>query len=60
MELQEERRLRETLEHQLTEQQKMLENHDNIGLSAEQFTDSIQVCLVKQHCKFLLAQPVVS
>lgn len=47
MELEEERRLRETLEHQLTEQQKMLENHDNIGLSAEQFTDSIQLDSLK-------------
>jgi centromeric protein E len=55
MELEEERRLRETLEHRLAEQQQMLENHDDTGLSAKQFTDSIQVCLAKQqHGKFLL------
>lgn len=56
MELEDERRLRETLEHRLAEQQRILENHNGIGISAKQFTDSIQVCLVKQQpgkfCQF--------
>ena len=61
MELEEERRLRETLEHRLAEQQKKLENHNDGGISAEHFTDSIQVCLAKQrHCKILSVQCVVS
>uniref|UniRef100_A0ACD5WUJ5 Uncharacterized protein n=1 Tax=Avena sativa TaxID=4498 RepID=A0ACD5WUJ5_AVESA len=47
MELEEERRLRETLEHRLAEQQKMLENHNNTGISAEQFTDPIQLDALK-------------
>ncbi|CAM0873785.1 unnamed protein product [Alopecurus aequalis] len=47
MELEEERRLRETLEHRLAEQQKMLENHNDTGISAEQFTESMQLDALK-------------
>uniref|UniRef100_A0A0E0BK74 Kinesin-like protein n=1 Tax=Oryza glumipatula TaxID=40148 RepID=A0A0E0BK74_9ORYZ len=42
MELDEERRLRETLEHRLAEQQKMLDGISNTSISPDQFTDSIQ------------------
>jgi centromeric protein E len=43
MELEEERKLRMTLEHHLTEQQKQLQGLDNTGILADQFTDSTQV-----------------
>ncbi|KAL6842943.1 hypothetical protein ACP4OV_027256 [Aristida adscensionis] len=42
MELEEERKLRETLEYRLAEKQK-LENPDNTSISADQFTDSTQL-----------------
>ena len=47
MELEEERKLRMTLEHHLTEQQKKLEGLDNTSISADQFTDSTQVYLME-------------
>ena len=60
MELEEERRLRETLEHRLAKQ-KMSQNHNNTDISVEQFADSSQVCLVRQqHVKLLLVQCVVN
>jgi centromeric protein E len=43
MELEEERKLRETLEHRVAEQQKKLEDLNNTSISAEHFTDSTQV-----------------
>ncbi|KAG2558117.1 kinesin-like protein KIN-7L [Panicum virgatum] len=46
MELEEERKLRMTLEHHLTEQQK-LEGLDNTSISADQFTDSTQLDALK-------------
>lgn len=48
MELDEERRLRETLEHRLAEQQKMLDGISNTSIPPDQFTDSIQVCLLEK------------
>ncbi|OEL15548.1 Kinesin-like protein KIN-7L [Dichanthelium oligosanthes] len=47
MELEEERKLRMTLEHHLTEQQKKLEGLNNTSISADQFTDSIQLDALK-------------
>nr|TKW01106.1 hypothetical protein SEVIR_8G156400v2 [Setaria viridis] len=46
-ELEEERKLRMTLEHHLTEQQKQLEGLDNTSILADQFTDSIQLDALK-------------
>jgi hypothetical protein len=48
MELEEERKLRMTLEHHLTEQQKRIEGLDNTSISADQFTDSTQVYLMEK------------
>ncbi|RLM70294.1 kinesin-related protein 11-like [Panicum miliaceum] len=47
MELEEERKLRMTLEHHLTEQQKLLEGLDNTSISADLFTDSTQLDALK-------------
>ncbi|KAF0895747.1 hypothetical protein E2562_014356 [Oryza meyeriana var. granulata] len=47
MELEEERRLRETLEHRLAEQQKMLDGINNASISPDQFTDSVQLDALK-------------
>lgn len=44
MELEEEKKLRVTLEQHLTEQQKKLE-----ATSSDHFTDSVQVYLIKKH-----------
>ncbi|XP_044971684.1 kinesin-like protein KIN-7L [Hordeum vulgare subsp. vulgare] len=46
MELEEERRLRLTLEHRLAEQ-KMSQNHNNADISVEQFADSSQLDTLK-------------
>ncbi|XP_037413752.1 kinesin-like protein KIN-7L [Triticum dicoccoides] len=46
MELEEERRLRETLEHRLAEQ-KMSQNHNDTDISVEQFADSSQLDVLK-------------
>lgn len=43
MELEEERKLRETLEHRVAEQHKKLEDLNNTSISAEHFTDSTQL-----------------
>ncbi|KAL5204130.1 hypothetical protein ABZP36_009001 [Zizania latifolia] len=47
MELEEEKRLRETLEHRLAEQQKMLDDLNRTGISPDQFNDSIQLDALK-------------
>ncbi|KAJ1275789.1 hypothetical protein BS78_05G163200 [Paspalum vaginatum] len=47
MELEEERKLRMTLEHHLTEQQKKLDGLDNAGTSTDQFTDLIELDALK-------------
>lgn len=48
MELEEERKLRMTLEHHLIEQQKKLEGLDITGISGDQFTDSTQVYFMEK------------
>ncbi|GJN25412.1 hypothetical protein PR202_gb13235 [Eleusine coracana subsp. coracana] len=47
MELEEERKLRETLEHRVAEQQKKLEDLNNTSISAEHFQDSTQLDALK-------------
>ncbi|KAF8650821.1 hypothetical protein HU200_063728 [Digitaria exilis] len=47
MELEEERKLRMSLEHHLIEQQKKLDGLDNTGMSGDQFTDSTQLDSLK-------------
>uniref|UniRef100_A0A0A9ER83 Kinesin-like protein n=1 Tax=Arundo donax TaxID=35708 RepID=A0A0A9ER83_ARUDO len=47
MELEEERKLRETLQHCLAEKQKMLEDLNNTSISPDQFTDSTQLDTLK-------------
>nr|CAB3491723.1 unnamed protein product [Digitaria exilis] len=47
MELDEERKLRMSLEHHLIEQQKKLDGLDNTGMSGDQFTDSTQLDSLK-------------
>lgn len=48
MELEEERKLRMSLEHHLIEQQKKLDGLDNTGMSGDQFTDSTQVYFMEK------------
>ncbi|GJN04662.1 hypothetical protein PR202_ga22227 [Eleusine coracana subsp. coracana] len=47
MELEEERKLRETLKHRVAEQQKKLEDLNNISISTEHFQDSTQLDALK-------------
>jgi uncharacterized coiled-coil protein SlyX len=44
-----ERKLRETLEHRVAEQQKKLEDLNNTSISAEHFRDSTQIKFMENH-----------